>query len=93
MADRDSRVFQLHGVMSANEPLPDMQASAYGVTADLLSATSRPPLTHSSLRELTAPKLAQISAGTNSLSEALLSIPEFHSIANAIEIRFLFEPS
>jgi DNA-directed RNA polymerase specialized sigma24 family protein len=25
--------------------------------------------------------------------EARLSIPEFHSIANAMEIRFLFEPS
>jgi hypothetical protein len=38
-------------------------------------------------------KLAQIPARTNSLSQARLSIPEFHSIANAMEIRFLFEPS
>jgi transposase len=38
-------------------------------------------------------KLAQIPARTNGLSEARLSIPEFHSTANAMENDFLFEGS
>jgi hypothetical protein len=47
-----------------------------------------------SLREPTAQEADSDPSRTNSLSEALLlSIPEFHSIANAMEIRFLFEPS
>jgi hypothetical protein len=83
MADRDSRVFQLEGVMSANGPLSDVQASAYGEKADFITCDITPTSDSFSFREPTAQEAASHPSKTNSLSEALLSIPEFHSIANA----------
>ena len=67
MADRDSRVFQLDGAMSANGPLSDVQASAYGEKADFItcditptSDSFQPPRTHSAGSWLTSLKNEQL---------------------------------
>jgi hypothetical protein len=61
----------------------DMQASADGVKADLVTCDITPTSDSFSFREPTAQEAGSDPSKTNSLSEALLSIPEFHSIANA----------
>jgi hypothetical protein len=68
-----------------------MQASAYGVNADLITCDITP--ISDSFQPPRTQEASSDPSRTNGLSEALLSIPEFHSIANAMEIRFLFEPS
>jgi len=65
-----------------------MKASVVAAVASALNDAAAACAVRSQRR-----KPAQIHQERTACPKPPLSIPEFHSIANAMEIRFLFEPS